>query len=196
MDASGDFGFNRPRAAALTLPGRKLVQDRIDRHVANLRTVGTPATGSPVNAASLQERLFDASAAFKVFTSLVAMHLDDEWRKRLFRTLDSLLDPEEWDEADLPPALVSFQTLMRMLLILKPARRPALGIDNGGNLIASWTTGDDRLTVTCLPGDRVVWVLKRHINGEVVRTAGESKIGLMPKLLAPYSPSVWFDNAK
>lgn len=196
MEASVEFTLDRPRAASITPEGRKLAQDKIDTHVAKLNRGGTPATGSSNSTATLSELLFDARASFKVFTSLVAMHLDDRWRMKLFRSLDSLLDPSEWDEEDPPPVLGAFKTLMRLLLILRPSRGPALGIDGKGNLIASWTSGEDRLTVTCYPNDNVVWVLRRSMGGETARSAGQNRIGLMPSVLAPYAPQVWFDHAK
>src|SRR3569833_3455064 len=52
--------------------------------------------------ASLEEQLFDARAEAKIVTSRVAMRIGDEWRRRLYRQLDSLLDVEEWLAADTP----------------------------------------------------------------------------------------------
>ena len=176
--------------------GRALAQDSIDRHVASLKRVGTPATGMPMSNASIPEKLFDASASFKVFTSLVAMHLDDAWRRRFFRSLDSLLDPEEWDDQDLPPVLASYQTLLRFLLLVKPPKRPGLGVDGRGNLIAAWTAGGDRLTMTCLADDKVVWTLRCQFGDDLVRAAGENKIGLMQSVLTPYQPERWFVHAQ
>lgn len=184
------------RAMQLIPPGRKLVQDQIDRSVARLRATGTPALGTPSPGTGNTERLYDANASFKVFTSQVAMHLDDDWRKKLFRSLDNLLDPESWEDDDLPPALVSFQTLMRLLLLLKPERRPGLGIDNSAHLVAAWTEGVNRLTVTCLENDHLAWTLRRQTRDGLVRAAGSNKITMMPKVLEPYEPSVWFKIAK
>jgi len=77
-------------------------------------TISTTATATPAatpgpitakerpraSAPSTEEKLFNALAAAKILTSQVAMHLDDGWRKKLFRRLDDLLSVDSWDEAD------------------------------------------------------------------------------------------------
>src|SRR6266446_1942964 len=45
----------------------------------------------PEPSKTLDEQLYDALSAFKTRTALVAMHLDRDWRSRLFNQLDSLL---------------------------------------------------------------------------------------------------------
>jgi hypothetical protein len=87
------------------------------------------------------------------------MHLRAEWRDGFFRQLDSLLSSENWDPDDVPPDRESFATLLRMLLSLRPDRRPGLGATANGLMIAAWTIGEDRLTIKCLPSDRVSWVV-------------------------------------
>src|ERR1700730_14825270 len=76
-------------------------KDAITRHVAALRNETSPASLQLEHSAradenTLQERLFDALAGAKVLTAQVAMHLDRQWRDKLFRQLDSLHDPDEW----------------------------------------------------------------------------------------------------
>ena len=73
---------------------------------------------------SIEEKLYDRLAAFKIRTALVAMHLDREWRSGLFQQLDSLLAADDWEADDPPPSLASFATFLRMLILLRPARRP------------------------------------------------------------------------
>ena len=120
----------------------------------------------PVEAKGLNEKLYDALAAFKIRTAFVAMHLDREWRAGLFRQLDSLMAAADWEATDPPPASASYSTFLRMLMLLRPKRRPGLGATNDGHLIAMWTSGDDRLTIECLPNDIARWHLSVVIDGE------------------------------
>jgi hypothetical protein len=141
---------------------------------------------------TLSEELFDALASFKIKTSTVAMYLDDQWRLRFFRQLDSLLDQESWDREDKPPSLESFSTMLRMLLLLAPERRPGLGATSDGNLVAAWTVGDDRLTVQALRNDRVKWVLSCNLDGARESAAGSSTLSNFREILSPYRPDRWF----
>ncbi len=95
----------------------------------------------PPKKAPLEERLYNAQAACKIRTATVAMHLDHDWRIRFFRQLDNLMDIDNWEKDDLPVTDASFATLLRMLLFIRPKRRPGLGITNDGNIIAAWTAG-------------------------------------------------------
>jgi hypothetical protein len=143
---------------------------------------------------SLEERLYDGLASFKIRTSLVAMHLDREWRSRLFAQLDGLLAAEDWQLDDLPPSLDSFSTFLRLLVFIRPARRPGLGATADGKIIASWTEGDDRLTVECLSKDIVRWNLAVTIAGERERAAAETPVARLKEVLHPYCPERWFLN--
>lgn len=143
----------------------------------------------------LDERLYDALAQFKVRTSLVAMHLDRNWRSKLFSQLDSLLGVEDWDALDKPPSADSFATFLRMLIFLKPDRRPGLGATSDGQIIATWTAGEDRLTIECLAHDLVRWHLAATIKEERERAAALSPVSRLREVLAPYSPQRWFSDA-
>jgi hypothetical protein len=151
-----------------------------------------PAQGSAGVNKGLEEQLYDALASFKVRTATIAMHIDREWRDRLFKQLDSLLSAEDWQSEDPTPTLASFSTFIRMLLFLKPERRPGLGATNNGHLIAAWTVGNDRLTMECLPNDFVRWHLSAMIDGDREKAAAESPIQRLSAVLAPYTPSRWF----
>jgi hypothetical protein len=146
--------------------------------------------------ASLEERLFNARAACKLRTANVAMHLDQEWRRRFFAQLDSLMDFEEWDPADLPVSETSFTTLLRMILLIKAKRRPGLGAASNGNILASWTVGKDRLTIECLPCDQVRWGLLHVPDGEQERAAGQTAVTRLLHALAPYNPDRWFADER
>ena len=144
------------------------------------------------NSRSLEERLYDARAFCKIKTSEVAMYLPDEWRKGFFSQLDNLMDIENWEEDDAPVARESFNTLLRMLTLIKPVRRPGLGSTSSGHIIAAWTNQTNRLTIECLPSDRVRWVLSHVIDGICESAAGEVQLIRLQAVLAPYSPNLWF----
>jgi hypothetical protein len=143
----------------------------------------------------IQERLFDALAAAKVLTSRVAMHLTLEWRDKLFRQLDSLHDPAEWEDGDIPVQQASFMTFLKAMLTINPQRRPGLGLSHGGNLIAAWTTGKDRLTIEFMPRDRIRWIISLHYDDGPVRYAGDAPVGRLIEGLARHNPEHWLLNA-
>jgi hypothetical protein len=146
---------------------------------------------------ALESRLFDALAGAKVLTAQVAMHLEQEFRERLFRQLDSLHEADEWEEGDEPLDQSSFQTFLKAILTIKSVRRPGLGLSHTGNLIAAWTTGRDRLTIEFLPNDRVSWVLARYRDNtdEPARFAGQTNVSELVEGLAPHHPEHWFSHA-
>jgi hypothetical protein len=144
---------------------------------------------------SLEEQLYDALAAFKVRTATIAMHLEREWRSRLFQQLDSLLAIEDWQIEDPPPSMGSFSTFLRMLALLRPARRSGLGTTIDGVLIATWTSGDDHLTIECQDKDIARWHLAVTIDGERERAAGITPLLRLTDVLSPYSPQRWFNDA-
>lgn len=169
------------------------------RRINELRNRTSPASLSlfPLESRSerpLNERLFDALANVKILTANVAMHLDHEWRDKLFRQIDSLHDPEEWDQDDEPIKQSSFSTFLKGILQINPKRRPGLGLSYTGNLIAAWTTGRDRLTIEFLPKDHVRWVLTRYYDDEPERIAGQTLVSRLVEGLKPYNPQHWFAN--
>ncbi|MGT2502530.1 hypothetical protein ACVOMS_20250 [Bradyrhizobium guangxiense] len=150
---------------------------------------------TPAAAPALDVQLFDVLAQFKIRTSQVAMHLNRDWRSRLFGQLDSLLNVEDWEPLDRPPTIDSFATFLRLLVFLKPQRRPGLGATAKGELIATWTNGGDRLTIECLPQDLVRWTISVTINEDRERAAGVTPVSRLPAVLAPYGPDRWFVDA-
>lgn len=146
---------------------------------------------------SLGERLFNAVADAKILTSQVAMHLDPDLRDRLFRQLDSLHDPEEWEDGSRPLGQASFATFLKAILTIDPERRPSLGVSHAGYLVATWTTGADRLTIEFLPNDHVRWVLSRHYAADdTARFVGDSRVTRLVDGLAPHHPEHWFSHAR
>jgi hypothetical protein len=148
--------------------------------------ISTAAPGSA-------EKLFNALAAAKVMTSKVSMHLDDGWRRQLFRELDEILSPEAWDERDLPVGPHSFETYLRFHLFYKPEVTPNLGVSDTGNLLAGWNSGSNHLALEFYPGDRVRWVLVRgrDDDSDQESAAGVTPLTRLMDVLSPYSPDEW-----
>ncbi len=172
---------------------------QIERQLSNLKNPTSPALlrlsanqtlEEPDK--TLEERLFDATANVKILTSQVAMHLDREWRNKLFGQLDSLHDLEEWDHDDVPIQEGSFATFLKAIVQIKPERRPGLGLSHNGHLIAAWTADQDRLTIEFFQNDKVRWVLTRRIGVETERFAGQTSVSRLVQGLAPYNSGRWF----
>lgn len=197
---SGDaLQIGRPTIAALTSgigEFSQLLNTRIEQAVRPAQTIAPLAMRhAAVPKKTLEERLFDSLASFKVRTATVAMHLDHGWRERLFAQLDNLMALESWETDDLPPSLASFSTFLRMLILLKPQRRPGLGATADGHLIATWTAGSDRLTIECLPNDIARWHLSVIIQDDRERAAAETPLVRLSTVLQPYDPLRWFADA-
>ncbi len=143
---------------------------------------------------SIEERLFAARAAAKSQTALVAVRISREWREGLFKQLDSLMDPEEWDPKDEPLTVESFTNFLRSMFYLRPSKRPGIGSSSAGNLIATWTEDANRLTIEYLPGGKARWVLSNSIEGDVERIAGVTASERLAAALGPYIARGWFQR--
>ena len=166
----------------------------IEHQISELRNPDSPASLSASTERSLEERLFDATASVKILTAQVAMHLDREWRNKLFAQLDSLHDIEDWDPEDEPIRTGSFATFLKAMVQIKPQRRPGLGLTHNGCLIASWTVDKDRLSIEFLQNDHVRWVLAKYTCEDVERFAGHTSVSRLIDGLAPHGPSYWFSK--
>ena len=165
----------------------------MERRLSDLRI--PPSPGSlplAVVQRPIEERLFDATANVKMLTSQVAMHIDRVWRDKLFKQLDFLHSPKDWEEEDEPIQQASFATFLKAIVQIKPAKRPGLGLSYDGHLIAAWTNGPDRLTVEFLQNDRVRWVIGRQIEDESEQIAGQTVVSRLADTLEPYHPEIWF----
>lgn len=188
-----------PYLSSLLLPASAASEQLLKtsmRHI--LQSVSRPSTfvrpADSRRAASLEEKLYDALASFKIKTAAVAMHFIANERTRLFQQLDSLMAAESWDPADVPTSVESFTTLLRMILFLG-GRRPALGATDTGNFIATWTEGTDRLTIECKANDHVRYILIQNMGGERESAAGETTTPRLLEVLGPYDgPSRWFTH--
>lgn len=166
--------------------------DAIERRQFRASASPTPSRRPGVAAKTLAEELYDSLANAKVLTARVAMHLEDDWRSRLFAQLDDLLDVDDWHEGDKPVEGSSFETFLRAIIFQGVKRRPGLGVSNRGNLIAAWTRGKDRLTLEFFPDNMVRWMLSCEIDGELERAAGETPVRRLPEVLGAYRPDRWF----
>jgi hypothetical protein len=188
---------SRPSALLPPLPVESQAVRDVRQRVDSLQNPLSPGASIVTKQDDLAHQLFEALAQAKILTSQVAMHLETEWRHKLFRQLDSLHDIAEWELGDEPIQRGSFATFLRAILSINPKRRPDLGLSNAGHLVAAWVTGGDRLTIEFFANDRVRWVLSRRNENDVPeRFAGETRVDLLAASLANYNPDHWFSNAE
>ncbi len=157
-------------------------------------TASSAALASAPTVKSMEERLFDAKANAKIYTSQVAMRINENWRKQLFRQIDSVLDADEWMVGDEPLTTESYQTFLRLMFVIKPRVKPGLGITSDGNLMAIWQAGDARLTIYCFGDDDLRYVLSYMEEGKRRTAAADASIRNIRKLLAAFQPDQWFGN--
>lgn len=145
---------------------------------------------------NMETVVFDALAYAKIKTSLVGMHLPKTWRQRLFDQLDKLHDTSDWEDGDQPVTRESFETFLRTVLTIRPPPRPSLGLTSSGNLLAAWTIESDRLTIEFLPAGRLRVIVSRTMDGQNQRAAMDTTSDMLIRVLAPYDPARWLENAK
>jgi hypothetical protein len=141
------------------------------------------------------EKLKNKLAALKRLLSSIAMYLEGDWRLRLLKTLDALLDPEDWNSESTLPSEQSFSTFLRMIIYLHPTRRPGLGLSLKGHFLAAWSHEGARIVIECLAQDEVRWVLSR--TGEYgIKESGAGKVLIhrIPDVTAGYEPESLFNN--
>ncbi len=155
----------------------------------NERGVGLPPVGD------LQEQLFAVRASLKIWVSQVSMHLAAEWRSRLFRQIDLIHDPEDWEPADELTDAASFLTFLRLVLLLGRPGRPGLNVLPNGNLIAGWARDRDTLNIEFLPRDEMRWSVVRRFEDHVERAAGFTILRRLATVLEPYDVESHFWHA-
>lgn len=141
---------------------------------------------------SLKQRLFEATAQAKIWTSKVAMHLDPVARARFFKQIDRLHDADQWIGNDASLNLGSYKSFIRAVLKYKINSRPSLALMPNGNLMALWQQASDRMTIEFRPDDRARWLVTRNIAGAIERAAGETSLDRLNAVLAPYDGDKWF----
>jgi hypothetical protein len=123
------------------------------------------------------------------------MLFDPSWQGRFFAQLDRLMDKEEWEADDVPVTTGSFRTLMRLLLKLRDKKRPGLGLANQGHVVATWSAGaQDRLTIECLPDDRLWWIVSYTLDAGAESAAGNTSLDRIIEVLQPYDPGHWLNE--
>jgi hypothetical protein len=152
-----------------------------------IRSGQATAAGSDI-----QESVFQALAAAKIWTSRVAMHMDRVSRDRYFRQLDLLHDCEEWFEGEKPLTLDSYKGFVRFMLLIGGRSKPSLALSPKGRLLAVWQSGPDRLTIEFTSGDSAEWVVSHRIEDRTERAAGSTSIARLVANLAPYGSDAWF----
>jgi hypothetical protein len=155
---------------------------------------------------SIDERLFEALAEVKILTSKIAMHLDRDWRNKLFAQLDRMHVAAEWDEEDELLNASSFETFLQTWFVLKPKRNPGFGISVRGYLLASWVSEDSQLSLEFFPNGRVSWVVsipadipsadENLTTSPRERACGQTHLASLLSRLEPYDPQRWLANDK
>lgn len=144
---------------------------------------------------TLGEKLFDVTAAVKVWTAQLAMHLPLDARDRLFRQIDTLHDAEEWTESDTPVSIESYKTLVRAIIYHKIDSRPSLALMPTGNILALWKDGIDKLTIEFLPEMRARWLVQNHTTAGAERVSGTGPLERLSDNLAAYGAERWFNGS-
>lgn len=143
---------------------------------------------------TLDEQLFDARAAVKILLSGVSMHFSKALREKLFRQIDLLHDPDDWEEGDDPIQLQSFNTFLRWFFLNEPQQLPNFGLSAAGHFIASWLTNHnkDRLILEFLSNDRIKWFVTKYYNEDGDHSSGSTKLSRIVAILAPHHIDDWF----
>lgn len=126
----------------------------------------------------------------------VSMHLPKGFAPGLNRQFANMMDEDAWEDEDelvSPAALTAF---IQTLIQTGTKRRPGIGTNGRGSVTASWSAGDNRLIMECLPTGKVSMVLSRRMDsGEIERASfNPTRPERVRDVLAPFDPEVWFDG--
>jgi hypothetical protein len=103
---------------------------------------------------SLEAKLFDNAAELKIALSQIVMHLPPEWRAVIFSQLDTLLDPNSWQDDSAFIQKSTFMTFLRFIVFAASTRLPSLGVGSTGHILAAWNNGDQHIAVEFFPDDK------------------------------------------
>jgi hypothetical protein len=92
-------------------------------------------------------RLFNVRANAKMVAAQVSMHLKPEWRAKIYRQIDRLLDVEQWDEGDGLLDVASMKSFLRFIIYANATAVPSLGMAPTGAILAAWRADTRRLTI-------------------------------------------------
>ena len=180
----------------LLVPGK--AYDAINRFVDKFRPIGgvgkIEAQESPVALVlkPVEERLRYIQEAI----SNVSMHLPEGFAMGLNRQFANLMDEDAWENDD---DLIGSKALTTFILTLRSSgtkKRPGIGTNGRGSITASWTEGENRLTVECLPtGDVSIVLARKGVNEEIERAAfGPIRPKRIREVISPFGPEIWFGN--
>jgi len=141
---------------------------------------------------SLAAKLYAAKQSAKQYASVFGSRISQEWRKNLFWQLDELLSEEEWDEDNAILDLESWKSFLTGMFVIRPAKRPGIGITENGNVVASWGNVSEHLDMEFRPGNEARWVLSAIVDAQFERSAESGSVLRLLERLAPYSPERWF----
>jgi hypothetical protein len=120
----------------------------------DLKPSPTARTVIATEANTVVARLFDARANAKMVVAQVSMHLSPDWRAKIYRQVDSLLDVEDWQASDGLPDVASMKTFLRFVIYAGVTTVPSLGVAPNGNVLTAWRADTRRLTIEFQPNDR------------------------------------------
>ena len=173
MNAQFDCYFNRPGQADVT--------------------GGADAAHGPVptTTISLASRLKTGQDN----VSAMSMYFPSGFAPGLNQQFANLMDEDAWEDGDEFVSMEACTAFLMMLHHARTKRRPGIGTNGRGSITASWTAGDNRLTIECLPSARISLVLSRvGEDGDIERAVfGAMRPERLRQVLAPFSPGVWFD---
>ena len=126
--------------------------------------------------------------------SSISMHLPKGFAKGLNRQFANMMDDDAWESDDELIGRTAINSFLQTLLSTHTKRRPGIGTNGRGSITATWTEGDNRLTIECLASGKISLVLSRkQVTGEIERAAfGPTRPDRICDLLAPFDPEIWF----
>lgn len=160
------------------------------------RDGNVPVAGiRPITHGTVEEKLFTATAAAKIWTSRLSMHLERSTKERLFAQIDVLHDSDEWSDGDVPVALESYKTLLQAIIYHKINSKPSIALSPQGNILARWRYGSDHLTVEFLPANKIRWFVQVNVGEEPEKVSGIGPLERLRAVLQPYKADRWFDGS-
>ena len=144
-------------------------------HIRNLQSLFDDKTTSYEGFASTNDNnheLAASHAAAKQMIAAFSTHIPADQRISLLKQTGRLFSDDEHDPEDELPSLDSFRTLLRTLTVLKPKKRPFLGLSEDGAFLASWFADEIRVALKFHKGDAVRWIINTNDDGEVMKGTG------------------------
>lgn len=132
------------------------------------------------------QSLIASAMAVKQLISSYSLHLPKPVRSGLLKQVDRLFAPEEFEPSDALPSIDSFRCLLRALVVLRPLKRPNLGLSDDGAFLAAWFDEGARLSLKFLPNDMVHWISFFQIEPSENRGSGKIAANDFTKIVEAY----------